>query len=84
MKKRNLKSLKLRKNSISKLGNDATGGLVKSTDINVCGSQIDACPSALACTFQVNCENTIKVTCQTLNNTCPTLNYACQSLVECT
>jgi len=83
MKKRNLKSLKLRKNLISKLGNDATGGLVRITDIDVCGSQIDACPSALACTFQVNCGNTIKETCQTLNNACPTFNYPCQSLVEC-
>ncbi|AXG69689.1 hypothetical protein KORDIASMS9_01916 [Kordia sp. SMS9] len=85
MKKRNLKSLQLRKNSISNLGNDATGGLaVQLTKIDVCGSQIDACPSALACTFQANCPLTIDFTCQTLNNKCQTLNYPCQSLVECT
>ncbi|KAB8156094.1 hypothetical protein EZY14_002425 [Kordia sp. TARA_039_SRF] len=83
MKKRNLKSLKLRKNSVAQLGNDAKGGLVRITQINVCGSQIDACPSALACTFQINCPLTIDATCQTLNNKCETFNYPCQSLVDC-
>ncbi len=77
MKKRSTKSLKLRKNSISHLNHDQIHGgqLIQITKINVCGSQIDACPSALSCTFFP--------TCQTLNNTCPTFNYVCQSLVEC-
>jgi hypothetical protein len=76
MKKRNTKSLKLRKNSISQLNYDQiNGGLVRITKFNACGSQIDACPSALGCTFFQ--------TCQTLNNTCPTFNYVCQSLVTC-
>jgi hypothetical protein len=76
MKKRNVKLLKLRKNSISKLGNDVNGGApIRITKINVCGSQIDACPSALGCTILTNCG--------TLNNLCPTFNYPCQSLVEC-
>lgn len=86
MKKRNLKSLKLRKNLISKLGNNPTGGFevpIRITKINQCGSQIDACPSALACTFQANCPLTIDVTCQTLNNKCQTFNYPCQSLFAC-
>ncbi|WP_430410131.1 hypothetical protein [Kordia sp.] len=76
MKKRNVKLLKLRKNSISHLNLDQiNGGLVQITKFNICGSQIDACPSALGCTFLQNC--------QTLNNTCQTFNYVCQSLVEC-
>lgn len=76
MKKRDLKSLRLRKSSISKLGNTATGGLqIPPTKFN-CGTQFNQCQSALACT-------TFPVTCQTLNNTCPTFNYPCQSLVEC-
>lgn len=90
MKKRNLKSLKLRKSSVSKLGNHTMGGAIDRggvaipiTLINQCGSQIDACPSALACTFQANCPLTIDFTCQTLNNKCETFNYPCQSLVEC-
>ncbi len=86
MKKRNLKSLQLRKNSISNLGNATGGGFeipIQLTKINVCGSQIDACPSALACTFQANCPLTIDFTCQTLNNKCETFNYPCQSLFEC-
>ncbi|PTX63725.1 hypothetical protein C8N46_101329 [Kordia periserrulae] len=83
MKKRNLKTLRLRKNAISSVGNTAKGGLVRITLIDDCGSQIDACPSALACTFQADCPLTIDLTCQTLNNKCETFNYPCQSLVEC-
>ena len=84
MKKRNLKSLKLRKNSVAQLGNEAKGGLIKFTRLEPCGgSEIDACPSALACTFNITCQNTFDLTCQTLNNTCDTLNYACQSLFDC-
>ena len=75
MKKRNLKLLKLRKNSVSKLGANVSGGLIRITDIQVCGSQIDACPSALACTQFTDCK--------TFNNMCETLNYPCQSLIEC-
>lgn len=84
MKKRKTKALKLRKKSISRLGNSVKGGIqVLITRIEQCGSQIDACPSALACTFQANCPLTIDLTCQTLNNKCETFNYPCQSLVEC-
>ena len=85
MKKKNLKSLKLRKSSISNLSKGSTkGGIaIPITRINQCGSQIDACPSALACTFQVNCPITYEVTCQTLNNLCQSYNYPCQSLIEC-
>jgi hypothetical protein len=76
MKKRDLKLLKLRKSSISNLGNAVKGGNpIQITKIEVCGSQIDACPSALACTFLNNCGS--------LNNKCETFNYPCQSLVEC-
>lgn len=86
MKKKNVKSLKLHKSSISNLSNTTKGGIevpIRITRINQCGSQIDACPSALACTFQANCPITFEVNCQTLNNMCPSLNYPCQSLPGC-
>ncbi|MGH1386065.1 hypothetical protein [Kordia sp.] len=84
MKKKNLKSLKLRKSSISNLSEGTKGGIaIPITRINQCGSQIDACPSALACTFQANCPITFEVNCQTLNNKCETFNYPCQSLIGC-
>ncbi|WP_298418660.1 hypothetical protein [uncultured Kordia sp.] len=44
MKKRNTQSLKLRKSSISKLGNEQIKGGIKLTD--TCTSFIDACPTA--------------------------------------
>ncbi len=47
MKKRNVKSLKLRKSSISNLRNDQIKGGTKLTD--TCTSIIDACPSAWVC-----------------------------------
>ena len=75
MKKRNVTSLRLRKNSISKLG-DVSGGLeIPPTKFN-CATQNGPCQTQQACT-------TFPVTCQTLNNTCPTLNLICQSLFGC-
>ncbi|WP_420571950.1 hypothetical protein [Kordia sp.] len=47
MKKRNVTSLKLRKNSISKLGQENIKGGIKLT--NTCTSVIDACPTAWIC-----------------------------------
>ncbi len=58
MKKRNLKSLQLNKKLISTLENNLNGGLIQITKINVCGSQIDACPSALGCTYFLECQVT--------------------------
>ncbi len=49
MKKRNVKSLKLSKNSISKLGNEQIKGGTKYPLTNTCTSVIDACPSAWVC-----------------------------------
>ncbi|WP_046755042.1 hypothetical protein [Kordia jejudonensis] len=47
MKKRNVKSLKLRKNSISNLENRKLTGGLKLTD--TCTSVVDNCPSAWVC-----------------------------------
>lgn len=47
MKKRNVKSLKLSKRSISNLRNNQIKGGIKLT--NTCTSIIDACPSAWVC-----------------------------------
>lgn len=47
MKKRKTTSLKLRKNSISKLGNERIKGGKELT--YTCTSVIDACPSAWVC-----------------------------------
>ncbi|PTX63724.1 hypothetical protein C8N46_101328 [Kordia periserrulae] len=51
MKKRNLKSLELRKNSISNLENHQVNGGLKLTD--TCTSVIDDCPSAWYCPTDV-------------------------------
>jgi len=53
MKKRNAKSLKLSKNSISKLGNEQIKGGTKYPLTNTCTSVIDACPSAWVCPTDV-------------------------------
>jgi hypothetical protein len=76
MKKRDIKSLRLRKSSISVLGNSAKGGLEAPLTKFNCATQLNTCQTGNACT-------TFPVTCQTLNNLCPTFNYPCQSLVEC-
>lgn len=53
MKKRNVKSLKLRKRSISNLENNKVNGGIKLTD--TCTSVIDACPSAWVCPTDIFC-----------------------------
>ncbi|WP_160130846.1 hypothetical protein [Kordia antarctica] len=54
MKKRNVKSLKLRKSSISKLRNEEIKGGKKETQ-GACTSFIDACPTAWCQTQPRNC-----------------------------
>ena len=49
MKKRNAKSLKLRKSSISNLENNQVKGGAPISYNNTCTSFIDACPSAWYC-----------------------------------
>jgi len=51
MKKRNVKSLKLRKHSISNLENNQVKGGFKLTD--TCTSVVDNCPSAWVCPTDV-------------------------------
>jgi len=59
MKKRNAKSLKLRKNSISNLENSQVKGGINYTDriklTDTCTSFIDACPSAWVCPTDWQC-----------------------------